>query len=199
MIARQQTYVGDKLSAAWENSGTTEAIESARETASTVVGVELLFLLIESYGLQKETFPWRYAFDIPPLPFLNTSAVAVKLPDLFVLVTSFFWNPSTLWLSTSIIIPLLFAYFFNFTHHVKTPRTRGSLATAYRVDPLTYNVVKALMTWLVYSQGFRFGSYITDETVERVNGAFPGGYWGVMVGSGVGALVSVYEAILQKH
>jgi hypothetical protein len=64
---------------------------------------------------------------------------------------------------------------------------------------LTYNVSKALITWLVYSQGFRFGGFWADETVERVNGTLPGGYQGVLIGTAIGALASVYEAILQKH
>jgi hypothetical protein len=199
MISDQQAVAGKKLNEAWENSGTTELLDAVRTNASTVVGVELLALAVEWYGLGQETFPWAYAFDVPAIEALGSSPYAVKLPDLFLLFTTFFWSPTGLWLGTSLFLPLLFAYFFNFTSQIKTPRTRAAAASVYRADPLTFNVVKALTTWLVYSQGFRLGGIVSDSTVARVNGAFPGGYGGVMIGASVGALASIYEAILQKH
>ena len=199
MISDQQTAAKNKLNQAWERSGTTELLDSVRTSASTVVGVELLALAVEWYGLGQETFPWAYAFDVPAIEALGTSSYAVKLPDLFLLFTTFFWSPTGLWLGTSLFLPLLFAYFFNFTSQIKTPRTRAAAASVHTFDPLTFNVVKALTTWLVYSQGLRLGGIVSDATVARVNGAFPGGYGGVMIGAGVGGLVSIYEAILQKH
>jgi hypothetical protein len=199
-IARGQASFSNKVSDLYTRSGTTEAIEGVRDSASTVIGIEVLTNLIEAIGLQRETFPWRYAFNIPAIPAIKSHAYAVKLPDFFVLVTSFFWAPSTLWLATSLLVPILFAYFFNFSHSIKGtgPRTRAS-SHVYSLDPFTYNVSKALVTWLVYSQGFRFGGFWADNTVERVNGALPGGYQGVLIGTAIGALASLYEAILQKH
>ncbi|KIW09017.1 hypothetical protein, variant [Verruconis gallopava] len=199
-IARSQASFSTKLSDMYKKSGTTEAIEGVRDTASTVVAIEVLCNLIEAVGLQTETFPWRYAFDIPAIPAIKSHAYAVKLPDFFVLVTSFFWAPSTLWLTTSLFVPLLFAYFFNFSLSIRGQgaRTRSS-PHVYKFDPLTYNVSKALVTWLVYSQGFRFNGFWSDETVARVDGALFGGYQGVLIGTAIGALASLYEAILQKH
>jgi hypothetical protein len=199
-IARGQASFSHKVSDLYKKSGTTEAIEGVRDSASTVVGIEVLTLLIEAAGLQRETFPWRYAFDIPAIPTIKTHQYSIKLPDFFVLVTSFFWAPSTLWLATSLFVPILFAYFFNFSHSIRGQGTRTrSSPHVYSFDPLTYNVSKALITWLVYSQGFRFGGLWNDETVERVNGALTGGYQGVLIGTAIGGLASLYEAILQKH
>lgn len=199
-IARGQASFSNKVSDLYKKSGTTEAIEGVRDSASTVIGIEVLTMFIEAVGLQRETFPWRYAFDIPAIPAIKSHAYAVKLPDFFVLVTSFFWAPSTLWLATSLFVPLLFAYFFNFSHSIRGQgaRTRSS-PHVYNADPLMFNISKALITWLVYSQGFRFGGFYGDETVERVNGALPGGYQGVLIGTAIGGLASLYEAILQKH
>jgi hypothetical protein len=198
-IARGQANIGNKLSSAWEKSGTIEFIESVRETSSNVVGVQLAVLLLEAYGLQRYTFPWKNAFHIPP-KYTGTVApkgLNVALPDLFNLLQIKFWAPSTLWLSTSVFIPLLFAYFFNFTHSVTSTRRRAQPGQ-YRVDPLTFNVVKALATYLVYAQGIT-GGFADDTTVSFVNTAFPGGYQGVLIGAGIGALASIYDAILQKH
>ncbi|QDS70721.1 hypothetical protein FKW77_002799 [Venturia effusa] len=199
MISDQEIVARNKIKAAWERSGTNEIIEELQTKASTVVGVEALALVIEFYGLAKEVFPWAYAFQCPAIEALGTESFGVWLPDLFLLFTTFFWSPTGLWLGTSLFIPLFFAYFFNFTSQIKTPRTRAAAASVYKYDPLTFNVVKALTTWLVYSRAFRFGGFLTDATVARVNGAFPGGFQGVLVGSGIGALASIYEAILQKH
>jgi hypothetical protein len=198
MIVRGQQSVSNRLTEVWEKSGTTELIEQAREVSSTVVGVHIAVLLLEAWGLQRVTFPWTHAFDIPATPALRlNSPTAVSLPDVFVLVKPAFWQLSTVWLSTSLFVPLLFAYFFNFTHAAK-PRTRAAAAAQHAVDPLTFNVIKALVTWLVYSQGFSAGLF-DSNTVESVNTAFPGGYTGVLIGAGIGGLVSLYDAILQKH
>ncbi|TID26791.1 Cupin RmlC-type [Venturia nashicola] len=199
MIGEQELVARNKIKAAWERSGTTELIEELQTKASTVVSVEALALAIECYGVIKEVFPLAYAFQAPAIEALGTNAFGVWLPDLFLLFTTFFWSPTGLWLGTSLFLPLLFAYFFNFTSQIKTPRTRAAAASVYKYDPLTFNVVKALTAWLVYSQGFRFGGVLSDATALRVNGALPGGFGGVLIGSGIGALASIYEAILQRY
>ncbi|KAE9993486.1 hypothetical protein EG327_004740 [Venturia inaequalis] len=199
MISDQELVARNKIKSAWERSGTTEIIEDIQTKASTVVGVETLALVVEFYGLAKEVFPWAYAFQFPAIEAVGTKPFGVWLPDFFLLFTTFFWSPTGLWLGTSLFLPLFFAYFFNFTSQIKTPRTRAAAASVYKYDPLTFNVVKALTAWLVYSRGLRFGGIVSDATVLRVNGAFPGGYGGVLIGSGIGALASIWEAILQKH
>ena len=107
--------------------------------------------------------------------------------------------PSTLWLATSLFVPILFAYFFNFSHSIRGQgvRTR-STPHIYKFDPLSFNVAKALLTWLVFAKGFRYGGFYSDETVLRVEDALYGGYPAVLIGAGIGALASIYEAILQK-
>jgi hypothetical protein len=199
-ISRSQANLQTKASKLYQQSGITEASDSLRDTASTVVAIQVISLLVEAVGLQRETFPWRYAFDIPAIPAIKSHAYAVKLPDFFVLVTSFFWAPSTLWLTTSLFAPLLFAYFFNFSHSIRGQgaRTR-STPHVYKFDPLSFSVSKALLTWLVFSQGFRYGGFWSEETVARVNGSLYGGYQGALIGAAISALASVYEAILQKH
>ncbi|KAF2430149.1 hypothetical protein EJ08DRAFT_612890 [Tothia fuscella] len=196
-IGRGQATVSEKINSVWEKSGTTELIEFARETASTVVFTQLASLLVEAWGIQRVTFPWAYAFHIPANK-ITTHAVDVALPDLFnLLKVDTFWAPSTLWLTTSLFIPLLFAWFFNFNHALK-PQRRAAESSSYRVDPFTFSVVRALTAYLVYAQGVTFG-LTSAENVAVVNGAFPGGYGGVLIGAGIGALASLYEAILSKH
>jgi hypothetical protein len=120
------------------------------------------------------------------------------LPDFFLLLTNFFWSASTLWATTSLFVPLLFGYFFNLT--LKTKSSHGNYVSrpTHNVDPLTFNLAKGLITWLVYARGARFRGLFADETVERVNNAVPGGYLGVLIGAGLGAVVSIYDAVLKK-
>ena len=194
-IDRQTTVIKAKVGSWWSQSGITEVMETTRETLSSVVGVESAVIFIEAWGLQRDTLPWRYAFDVPATRL--TSAYPVFIPDFFLLVTHYFWSASTLWAATSLFVPLMFAYFFNFTLKSK-PGARTSKASAYQVDPLSFNVAKALISYLVYAQGVRFGGLVADRTVQRVNAAVPGGYKGVLIGAGIGALSSVYEAVLKK-
>lgn len=102
-------------------------------------------------------------------------------------------------------MPLVVAFFFNLSllSHSRGSQHRSTTARSkihhkLSVDPLTYNVAKALVTWLVYGQGVRLFSFFSDSTVARVDAALPGGHYGVLVGAGVGALASLYEAVLQN-
>ncbi|KAK4505455.1 hypothetical protein PRZ48_003418 [Zasmidium cellare] len=179
----------------YARSGITENIESLRESLSSVNAIQLSFLLLEAFALQRRVLPWRYMFDIPSTGL--TPSIAVFLPDLFVLLTGFYWSTTLLWSATSIFVPILFAYFYNLTmRDVKRGNTRVTVAR-YAADPFTYNVVKALATWLVYVKGVNFG-FIDPEVAERVDLAVYGGSTAILIGSAVGALAALYEAAQKK-
>jgi hypothetical protein len=191
-----------KLSAAWKKSGLTELADYVREMLSSVHGIEIVVALLEAYALQKQTLPWTTTVKIPPIKiFWMDQETVVPLPNLFEILTARFWSTSLLWLLTSVMLPSLFGYFFNLTLTGRShgPATRHSVKKpTHKIDPLTFNVVKALVSWLVYSQGIRFGGFIANETVDRVNGAVFGGYQGIVIGSAIGATASLYDAILKK-
>jgi hypothetical protein len=164
---------------------------------STVVAVQALVVAFELYNLRKELLADRYAFTIPAIALLNTSPYDVKIPDLFLLLTSSFWGPATLWAFTSLLIPLFAAYFFNLT--AKPSRTRShSTHFTYAFDPLTFSIVKGLLTYVVYGQDVTFGGLVDLEYVARINSALYGGWQGVLVGTGISSLVTLYEAVLKK-
>src|SRR6202000_1623252 len=119
------------------------------------------------------------------------------IPDLFLLLTSSFWGPATLYLFTTILVPLFAAYFVNLT---SKPRSRSSHTAHfnYAFDPLTFNIVKALLVFVIFGQDVTFGGLVDLEYVARINSALYGGWQGVLVGSGIGALVTLYEAIIKK-
>lgn len=195
VVEEQSTRFVAGLNDLWTLSGIDEHIANLRETCSSVVAVQLTFLLIEGLALEWHIIPWKYAFDIPASGV--TPSYAVHLPDLFILLTGFYWSTTLLWAFTSIAVPATFAYFYNLTiRDVKRNNIRVA-AARYTADPLTFNVVKALVTWLVYSQGVTFG-LISPEVAERVNLAIWGGHTAVLIGSGIGGLAALYEAAQRR-
>lgn len=121
---------------------------------------------------------------------------AVWLPDLFRLLEPTFWSTTMLWAGTSVLIPALFAYFYNLTtYSVKRHGVRATVAR-YTVDPMTFNIVKALLVYLVYGDEatlIRYG-FVNEMTAARVDYAMYGGHRGVMTGSSICILASLYEA-----
>ncbi|KAI9833934.1 MAG: hypothetical protein M1819_003443 [Sarea resinae] len=200
VIERNTATMRTKISSLWSKAGVSDHADDIRETLSSAVSVEAVILLTELWFLRSEILPSRYAFSIPAVPAIGLkSDYPVKILDFFLLLTSSFWAPFTLWLTTSLFAPLGFAYFFNLTLQTKPSHaTRGATNHVKQFDPLTFNIVKALVTYLVYGQGVTFGGYVGDESAVRVDGAMPGGYRGVLIGAAIGALTSVYEAVLKK-
>jgi hypothetical protein len=186
-----------RVSDAFEESGIVERAQATRESLSTVVSVETLIILFELYFLRPELLADRYAFTIPAISFLKTPNYPVKIPDLFLLLTASFWGPALLWTFTAFIIPLTAAYFVNLTGK---PRSRSSHTAHfnYSFDPLTFNIAKALLTYVVFGQDVTFGGLVNLEHVARINSALYGGYQGVLVGTGIGTLVTLYEAVAKK-
>ncbi|KLJ10435.1 hypothetical protein EMPG_14194 [Blastomyces silverae] len=156
----------------------------------------------------------RYLATFPALASVGTPNYAIKVPDLFILLDASFWGPFSLWLTTSIFLPSLLAYFFNLslkisqqggsssTHAYGTRRTTTSVAARVaetaNLDPLVYNVSKALVSYLVYVNNFTFWDVYHRTTVMAVPGAVPGGLPGLLTGSAIGMLGSLYEAILRR-
>ncbi|KAF2089751.1 hypothetical protein K490DRAFT_55322 [Saccharata proteae CBS 121410] len=200
VIERQEKIVGTKLWDAWLATGVLQWLLCVRELASSVVGVESFALAIEVLFLQYAIVPWSYAFDTPAISAIGLNAQPVYVPNAFVLLEPHFWSVVLLWLSTSVLAPLAVAHLFNFTTRSNSTRSTEETAVekpASRADPLTYNVVKALVTYIVYTKGARFG-LISDNAVTWVEAALPGGQNCQLIGAGIGALTTIYEAVLSR-
>ncbi|TVY93779.1 hypothetical protein LAWI1_G000585 [Lachnellula willkommii] len=195
-IDRRTAVLRSKVAGYYEKSGVIEGAEATRETLSSLTAIQGLIVLFELYRLRPELLPNRYAFTIPAIALLNTNPYPVKIPDLFLLLTSSFWGPATLWAFSSFLVPLAAAYFFNLT---SKPRTRShGTSFNYSFDPLTFNIAKALLTYVIFGQDVTFGGLVDLEYVARINSALYGGYKGILAGTGIGTLVTLYEAVLKK-
>lgn len=199
-VDRSTLAMRTQVASLYKQSGITETSFATRETLSTVTSVLYLVHIFELYFLRPEVLPDRYAFTIPAISFLHTNDYPVKIPDLFLLLTSSFWSPVLLWSFTSFVLPTLVGYYVNLTAaHPSGRRTRSSNPTPeYNVDPLTFSIVKALISFVVYGQEVTFGGWIDELSIARINGAVYGGYKGILVGTAITGLVSVYDAVLKK-
>ncbi len=156
------------------------ALENLRASLSTVTSIELLILFIEAWGLRAQVLPLRYLTTLPAVPALGIGEYAIKIPDLFALVTMAFWGPVGLWVITSIALPLLGGWFINL-------KGEGGY------DAVSFNAVKALAAWIVYVRGG-----VGGESMGVVEKGVPGGSVGMLVGAGIGGLAGLYEAVLKK-
>ena len=97
-------------------------------------------------------------------------------------------------------LPLTCSYFFNLSLKAKYGQVRNTkyVQSAQQFDPLTYNISKALVAWLVYGQGVTFFGFNEIDSIWKLETAIPGGRQGIYVGAGIGALTSIYEAVLRK-
>ncbi|KAI0479598.1 hypothetical protein F4859DRAFT_441267 [Xylaria cf. heliscus] len=199
-VDRSTVALRTRVASAYKESGITEATHATRETLSTVTSVLFVISAFELYFLRPEILADRYAFTIPAVSFLGTSDYPVFVPDMFLLLTSSFWSPALLWAFTSTILPSIAGYFINMTtgaHPGRVPR-RGAQAPDAVVDPLTFSIVKAILSFVIYGQGVTFGGWVNEISIARINSAVYGGYKGILTGAAISGIFSIYDAVLKK-
>ncbi|KAG5913474.1 hypothetical protein E4U42_001124 [Claviceps africana] len=197
---RSTVALRKRVTSVYHDTGITEASHATRETLSTVTSILFVVSAFELFFIRPEILPNRYAFTVPAVHLLGTSDYPVYLPDMFLLLTSSFWSPALTWALTSVVLPSIAGYFFNLgaTNH-NGPRTRSRAALHDNVvDPLTFSIVKALISYVVYAQGVTFGGLLSETSTERLNRAVYGGYKGILVGTAITGITSMYEAVLKK-
>jgi hypothetical protein len=199
-VDRSTIALRSHVASVYKESGITEATHATRETLSTVNSVLFVISAFELYFLRPEVLADRYAFTIPAINFLGTSDYPVFVPDMFLLLTASFWSPAFLWALTSTILPSIAGYFINMTAgapHNRVTRRNASVPDAV-VDPLTFSIVKALLSFVVYGQGVTFGGWINEVSIARINSAIYGGYKGILAGAAISGIFSIYDAVLKK-
>lgn len=186
----------EKVTALYEESGIKEATYHARDTLSTLTSIILCISAFEFYNLRKEVLADKYAFTIPAIKAIGTPDYPVEVPDMFLLLTSSFWNPALLWTVTSVILPAAIGFYFNLTAaHTSSKGRRNQTLT---IDPLTFSIAKAVLTYVIYQQGVTFGGWVDQTSVARINSAIYGGWKGVITGAFISGVASFYDAILRR-
>lgn len=196
VVDERTVVIRERVSTLYEDSGIKEVAYNTRDVLSTVTSIIFSTHAFELYHLRKEILSDCYYFTIPAVAALGTSDYPVEMPNMFLLLTSSFWNPAILWSLTSIIIPAFFGFYFNLSAAHSTGSRRKGNQTP--VDPLTYSIAKAVITYVIYQQGATFGGWVDPLSVARINSAVYGGWKGVLTGAFITGVASVYDAILQK-
>ncbi|PKX90687.1 uncharacterized protein P174DRAFT_270500 [Aspergillus novofumigatus IBT 16806] len=200
-IDRQTAEWRERINDAWVRSGVQESSNWLRSKMSSVRAVETIVMAVEGAFLMKDLIPIRYLTTIPAVPAINSPEFALRVPDLFMLVDGAFWAPFSLWLLTSYLLPLLFAYFFNISLQASgnpAPETRKGHKTRPEFDPLSFNITKAVITYVVYAHHFNFMGLYSNFSIERVNVSVPFHWPGMLTTAAIGTVGTLYEAILRK-
>lgn len=181
--------------------------ELFRENVSSVAAIQTLILLIEAAGLQFNTLQ-----TTPAVALDSTNSHYLHIPDFWILLTSGWWAPATLWSLTSWVLPFVFSYFVNLT--LRSNTNHKSAYRQYPADPLVFNIVKAILSYSAYRLPIIDASLVGEASLARavdlswgpfseqsvgvVRNNVPGGYHGLQIGAVVGILVSLYDAALKK-
>lgn len=200
-VDRSTLAVRQQISTFYTKSRISEATQATRESLSTIHAIVILISVVELWFIRSEILGDKYAFTIPAISLLGTPDYPVYLPDIFLILTSSFWSPALTWALTGFVLPTTLGYFFNLSARSGPagPRTRARAATPeYAVDPLTFSIVKAVVSYVVYAQGVTFGGLLSDVSIERLANSVYGGYQGILTGAAVVGLSSIYDAILRK-
>lgn len=203
-IDQQTRRIRSSISHAYERTQIHEYADATRDLLSSPVAVVALALLIEVWGLRAQILPSKLIAEIPAIPYVKSTKTAINVPDLFLLLQSSFWAPFSLWLLTSLILPAIVSYFINLPLKAQpspiygTRKASTSVNAKVQFDPFVFNLAKGLLAYLVYAQHFKLGGLYQSATVDTVNESILGGYAGVLTSTGLGAAVSLYEAVLKK-
>ncbi|KAJ5918660.1 hypothetical protein N7466_010652 [Penicillium verhagenii] len=203
-IDRQTTKMREGLEHVWTKSGFIEHSHALRATLSSLKVIETIFVLVEAGYVLYELVPLRYLTTTPTVPAAYLPSFSIKVPDLFVLLTGAFWAPFTLWFLTNLGLPLVAAYFFNLSWQAATGGAQGparrtrSTPTLASFDPLSFNIAKALLVYKVYVEHFDFADLFSKYAIQKVNFSIPGQYSGMLTGTAIGVIGTLYEAILRR-
>lgn len=203
-IDRQTAKMREGIEHVWTASGVLERSHALRASLSSLKAIEAVVLFLEGGSVLKELVPLRYLTTLPAVEAVKAPAISIKVPDVFVLLTGAFWAPFTLWLLTGLFLPLVAAYFFNLSWQAATggaqgPVRRGRSAASSRAsfDPLAFNIAKALLVYKVYADHYTFCDMFSNFAIEKVNVSVPGQWAGMLTGTAIGAIGTLYEAILR--
>ncbi|KAJ5992865.1 hypothetical protein N7451_008589 [Penicillium sp. IBT 35674x] len=204
VIDRQTTKMREGLEHAWTESGFIERSHALRATLSSLKAIETIFVLVEASYVLYELVPLRYLTTTPAVPAAYLPSLSIKVPDLFVLLTGAFWAPFSLWFLTNLGLPLIAAYFFNLSWQAATGGSQGparrtrSVSSLASFDPLSFNIAKALLVYKVYVDHFDYVDLFSKYAIQKVNFSIPGQYSGMLTGTAIGVIGTLYEAILRR-
>lgn len=202
-IDRQSKRIRTSISHAYGQTGFQEYSDLARDTLSSTVTINVLAILFEALGLRRQLLPNKRITEIGPIPYVKSTSTSIMVPDLFQLLEYGFWAPFSFWLLTTVVLPAVTSYFINLPlqqlpAHSSAKRASIKSNPHVQFDPFVFNLTKGLIAYCVYALHFQIIEVAKNATIAQVNTAVPGGYQGMLISSGIGTAVSLYEAVLKR-
>lgn len=203
VIEQQSKRIRKSISHVVDETGIQQYVVDAREYFSRPVIFNLAAVLVEAYYLEERIVPWVHIVKIGPIAFFKPTSTQLSIPDIFSLLTPTFWSPTLLWLLATIILPATISYFANLAlaaKHSHATRRNSRHTPQDHFDPFIFNITKGLAAYLIFAQGMHFNPYplFSDLTVTLVDLAMPGGWFGLVLSSAIGAAISLYAAVLKR-
>lgn len=177
-----------------ENAELPEKAAGLRRRLSRVASVNATTLALEAVLLLAAAAPATWRGRLPAVAAIGLPSLPYALPDPLVLLTAAFWAPVLTWLATALVLPLANALLFNLVSATVAPDD-GVEQPA--VDPVTYAVTRALLTYVVHYKGFSFWGLLGERAVATVAGGV--GRELQLVNAGIGGIAAVWEAILRAR
>ena len=115
VIEEQTARISAGLGDLWHASHITDVLLQIRLELSSILGVQFSILAFEFLWLHRAVIPWNFAFDVPSL--FGFPSFPVFLPDLFVLLTHYYWSTTLLWAVMNFWLPLASGWFWNLSLH----------------------------------------------------------------------------------
>lgn len=168
-----------------------EKATGLRDRLSNVISVNATSLSLEAILLLVSIIPVTYQITLPAITAVGAPAVTYILPDLFVILTAAFWAPFLTWLVTALVLPIGNGLLFNLVS-----ASVAKDGAEHPVDPLTYAVTRALLTYLVHYKGFSFWGLLGEKAVAIVGTSV--GRELQLVGAGIGGIAAIWEGILRR-
>ncbi|EXJ54088.1 hypothetical protein A1O7_09425 [Cladophialophora yegresii CBS 114405] len=204
VIDQQARRIRTSISHAYDRTQIHRTADASRELLSSPLTVTVLAILLEAYGLRAQILPNKLLTQIPAVPYVKSTPTPILVPDLFLLLESKFWAPFSLWSLTSLILPAIISYFINLplkahpSHSYSTRQAALQANTQMQFDPFIFSLAKGLIAYLVYANHLTLSGLYTHFTVATVNESILGGWFAIVISSGLSAAVSLYEAVLVK-
>lgn len=203
-IERQTARLRHSVSQVYQRSQITEYSDYTRALLSSPLTVNIIGFLVEAYGINKKLIGFKSAFYVPAIKYVKDSQTDVYIPDLFKLLGLNFWAPFTLWLSTTLLVPLAVSYFVNLPlktsvgQHATRRSTSAKTSPDLLFDPFVFNIAKAVIAYVVYAQHFDLGGLYSAHSITTVDVAMLGGYHGMITTAAIGGVIALYDAVLKK-
>lgn len=202
-IDRQSKRIRTSISHAYDRTRFHEYTDSARDILSSTATINVLAIIFEAWGLRAQLLPNKRLTEVGPIPYVKSTSTQIMVPDLFQLLEYGFWAPFIFWIFTTVVTPALTSYFINLPlqqlpAHSSARRASIKSNPHVQYDSFVFNLTKGLIAYCVYGLHFQIIEVAKNATIAQVNTAVPGGYHGMLISSGIGAAVSLYEAVLKK-